>query len=250
MAEKLDLDALEQECDPALALTMTEAYYQRKILALIAHVRALESRASNAGGAVAWQVRAIGSELWENCTRELYEETLRTGRYCGFKRAPECEVRELFAHPAPASKEPVADEREASEFDSPLSDFQEGQWWVKELDALGSTGTDDQKRAIAVVHHMLRSARAALATAQTGENRDAFNEWFAAKIANGMTPEEIAFGMHVNNIAVCKEREEVETLRAVAKEYDALIRHMDAGGDFHAFHAAMLAAAPAKPEGV
>ncbi|MNY56108.1 hypothetical protein D3C86_1921530 [compost metagenome] len=65
-----------------------------------------------------------------------------------------------------------------------------------------------------------------------------------------MTPEEIAFGMHVNNIAVCKEREEVETLRAVAKEYDALIRHMDAGGDFHAFHAAMLAAAPAKPEGV
>jgi len=43
----------------------------------------------------------------------------------------------------------------------PLSDFQEGQWWVRELDEWAKTGSDDQKRAVAVVHHMLRSAAAA-----------------------------------------------------------------------------------------
>lgn len=46
----------------------------------------------------------------------------------------------------------------------PLSDFREGQWWVKELDAMAASGlaTENQKRAIAVVHHMLRAARAAI----------------------------------------------------------------------------------------
>lgn len=49
--------------------------------------------------------------------------------------------------------------------DDPLSEFQEGQWWVTELDkAAGSVGAaDDFKRAVAVVHHMLRSAADALA---------------------------------------------------------------------------------------
>lgn len=49
--------------------------------------------------------------------------------------------------------------------DDPLSEFQEGQWWVAELDkAAGSVGAaDDFKRAVAVVHHMLRSAADALA---------------------------------------------------------------------------------------
>ena len=50
----------------------------------------------------------------------------------------------------------TADEREA--YTDPLSDFQEGQWWVAELDAWATSGTDQQKRAVAVVHHMLRSA--------------------------------------------------------------------------------------------
>jgi hypothetical protein len=50
----------------------------------------------------------------------------------------------------------------AGAYDSPLCDFQEGQWWVRELDALAASrqATDDQKRAVAVVHHMLRAALA------------------------------------------------------------------------------------------
>lgn len=44
------------------------------------------------------------------------------------------------------------------EGDAPLSDFAEGQWWVQELDAMVASGTLDQKRAVAVVHHMLRAA--------------------------------------------------------------------------------------------
>lgn len=38
----------------------------------------------------------------------------------------------------------------------PLRDFLEGQWWVKELDAVVANGTHDQKRAVAVVHNLLR----------------------------------------------------------------------------------------------
>lgn len=41
-----------------------------------------------------------------------------------------------------------------------LADFQEGQWWVAELDNMVSNGTADQKRAVAVVHHMLRAVAA------------------------------------------------------------------------------------------
>lgn len=47
-----------------------------------------------------------------------------------------------------------------SDAPEPLSEFQEGQWWVTELDAMVADGTAEQKRAVAVVHHMLRSARA------------------------------------------------------------------------------------------
>lgn len=43
----------------------------------------------------------------------------------------------------------------------PITDFQEGQWWVAELDGMAQAegATPDQKRAVAVVHHMLRTAR-------------------------------------------------------------------------------------------
>jgi len=34
--------------------------------------------------------------------------------------------------------------------------FQEGQWWLSELDAMAKNATPDQKRAVAVVHNLLR----------------------------------------------------------------------------------------------
>ena len=42
-----------------------------------------------------------------------------------------------------------------------LSDFKEGQWWVVELDAFAATSgaTADQKRAVAVVHNLLRALK-------------------------------------------------------------------------------------------
>lgn len=52
--------------------------------------------------AVAWQVRRADGRIdgvpiqWENCTKELYEATLSTGRYAGFENGPRCEVRALF----------------------------------------------------------------------------------------------------------------------------------------------------------
>lgn len=46
---------------------------------------------------------------------------------------------------------------------APLGDFAEGQWWVVELDRLAAdiAATPDQKRAVAVVRHLLRAAKAA-----------------------------------------------------------------------------------------
>lgn len=48
-----------------------------------------------------------------------------------------------------------------------LRDFKESQWWLKELDGAVAHGTDDQKRAVAVVRHMLRVA--AIVTQQGGQ---------------------------------------------------------------------------------
>jgi hypothetical protein len=57
---------------------------------------------------VAWQVRRADGRIdgvpiqWENCTKELYDATLATGRYAGFERGPKCEVRALYDAPTPA----------------------------------------------------------------------------------------------------------------------------------------------------
>ena len=54
-----------------------------------------------------------------------------------------------------------------------LREFKEGQWWVNELDALQDSGklTDDAKRAIAVVHRLLKTISVSPET------------WFAEQLA-------------------------------------------------------------------
>ena len=48
----------------------------------------------------------------------------------------------------------------------PLYSFSEGQWWIRELDSMAgsSSATAEQKRAVAVVHHLLRAAKQSLPT--------------------------------------------------------------------------------------
>ena len=41
--------------------------------------------------------------------------------------------------------------------DTPLDHFREGQWWVQELDAMVKGASSDQRRAVAVVHNLLRA---------------------------------------------------------------------------------------------
>lgn len=43
---------------------------------------------------------------------------------------------------------------------SNIEDFNEGQWWLKELDAMAKDGTPDQKRAVAVVRNLMATAKA------------------------------------------------------------------------------------------
>jgi hypothetical protein len=58
--------------------------------------------------AVAWQVRRADGRIdgvpiqWENCTQELYDATLATGRYAGYENGPQCEVRALYTAPTAA----------------------------------------------------------------------------------------------------------------------------------------------------
>lgn len=52
----------------------------------------------------------------------------------------------------------------------PLTEFREGQWWVKELDAMVKDASPDQKRAVAVVHHMLRAALSAVPSAPASKD--------------------------------------------------------------------------------
>lgn len=66
--------------------------------------------------AVAWQVRRSDGRIdgvpiqWEQCTKDLYDATLSTGRYAGYENGPRCEVRALYAAPLDkdASKPVVA----------------------------------------------------------------------------------------------------------------------------------------------
>jgi hypothetical protein len=75
----------------------------------------------------------------------LRNQTQFTGSYTEI-------VKQLLA----ASRAPVAVGVEPNDgFDHP-AEFREGQWWVEELDKLTKNGTDDQKRAMAVVHHLLK----------------------------------------------------------------------------------------------
>lgn len=55
--------------------------------------------------------------------------------------------------------DPVIVSKAGDSYPEPVHEFVEGQWWVKELDELvkGVNITMDQKRAVAVVHHLLHS---------------------------------------------------------------------------------------------
>lgn len=66
-----------------------------------------------------------------------------------------------FEAQAPAQAGEVA--RPGPSGDVP-SDFQEGQWWLQKLDEVAAAGTDDFKRAVAVVRNLMRTAHAQVAT--------------------------------------------------------------------------------------
>lgn len=72
---------------------------------------AIMASAPVTGEAVSYQVRRTdGSPLacWETCTKDLYDETLATGRYNGLEGAPPCEVRALgVIDAAPQASEAV-----------------------------------------------------------------------------------------------------------------------------------------------
>lgn len=61
----------------------------------------------------------------------------------------------------------AAPEAPTSSAPQPLTDFQEGQWWLVELDAAARDGSHDLKRAVAVVRNLLRTAQAQVPQALT-----------------------------------------------------------------------------------
>ena len=51
---------------------------------------------------------------------------------------------------------------ESDAYPLPIHDFSEGQWWVSELDLLANSldASNNLKRAVAVVHHLLKAIHA------------------------------------------------------------------------------------------
>jgi hypothetical protein len=100
---------------------------------LIAELKAERDALLAAAGkeAVAWQVRRADGRIdgvpiqWENCTQELYDATLATGRYAGYENGPQCEVRALYTAPTAALEN--GDGRDAWQ----------PQWIVNDLGELG-----------------------------------------------------------------------------------------------------------------
>tara|TARA_A100001391_G_scaffold176590_2_gene139881 strand:+ start:1754 stop:2326 length:573 start_codon:yes stop_codon:yes gene_type:complete len=159
----------------------------------------LESRASNAGGAVAY----IPDDALARLTPPLLVlDGVRLYRYNGVGTTA------LYLHPAPASKEPVADERAAFEAKFPMpADC------VRCGDGYAATDYNAWKAHEYVKMWKGWQARAALATAQTPEG------W-------KMVPEQPTLGM--------------------LRNFDA----QNMRGTAMWIWVEMLAAAPAKPEGV
>lgn len=94
----------------------------------------------------------------------FYTTTMKNTECCNgdCNQGRTCPVRLGTHKPAEA----VHQIEEPASWDSPLSAFQEGQWWVKELDKITNRHkgtpikvTADMQRAVSVLHHMLRAAR-------------------------------------------------------------------------------------------
>lgn len=86
------------------AIQQASAVPVRGILRALESLRAAQPAAVDRE-AVAWQVRRSDGRIdgvpiqWEQCTKDLYDATLSTGRYAGYENGPRCEVRELYAAP-------------------------------------------------------------------------------------------------------------------------------------------------------
>ena len=68
-------------------------------------------------------------------------------------------IESLYTAPQPAPAQDVAQlpplgEASAAQ-SAPIDVFEEGQWWLVELDSIVANGTPDQKRAMAVVRNLL-----------------------------------------------------------------------------------------------
>jgi hypothetical protein len=223
MAEKLDLDVLARLASGS-HVSGYNAVAPMDVLRLIARIRALESRASNAGGAVGTvDYSCSGSVRWR--------EGLTQGNFP--------DGTPLYTHPAPASKEPVADERAGFEA------------WLPTLDGSPSFDLDEQgyydewsvQRAWAAWQ-----ARAALATAQTWQpietaprnvpvlvlaSGQQFVAWFQDDATDEMYDESFGGSDHNKSWCVTDNKHGPYALR---------------GG--RPTHWIPLPAAPAKPEGV
>lgn len=107
------------------------------------------SLAAGKGDPVAWQINATESYRgWETCTKECYDETLRTGRYMGLPTGTmDVIVRALYTAPP-------ADPAKAS-------DTQDVRWMDEACNLLSEAGHGIHAAALGTLAHAIRIGRVA-----------------------------------------------------------------------------------------
>ena len=240
-----------QECLPCTVLSRHQ--WAQRAYAAEKRIRelesALESRASNAGGAVAWSVTNDGGRSISSVLFADYYDAADHARRCGGTTKP---IR-VYTHPAPASKEPVVDERAAeyrNEWNPLLECYErvrvhDVQQLIAEDDraALATAQTEMTREQFAVFRDVVDDLECELQTRYQGyaeDDRRRVRDFAVVKraralLASAQTPE----GWKL----VPVEPTDKMTLTGQKVRYNA-------AWSIGAIYREMLAAAPAKPEGV
>ncbi len=142
-------------------------------------------------GGMKAHLKLSGYPLWPDWVERCHPSEHLT------KAGAQLWIRHLFSLEATPPAAPVQEPGPSGDY---LSDFQEGQWWLAELDAAVANGTHDQKRAVAVVRNLLATV-AANTTPPAAPVQEPVANGLANQIETSGSPVMVQFPRHTSVLA-------------------------------------------------